>query len=88
MHQTVVPDPLLILVNNPKQPLHGRNSFKSPLKKDDQKPLKKSTLFFLPKPVLYNEQSYQKKRDLELVLSCSSGFQKSSFISYILSDQV
>ena len=27
MHQNLVPDPFIILVNNPKQPLHARNSF-------------------------------------------------------------
>ena len=26
VHQKLVPDTFLILVNNPKQPLHGRNS--------------------------------------------------------------
>ena len=29
VHQKLVPDPFLILVNNPKQPLHARNSFKN-----------------------------------------------------------
>ena len=29
VHQRLVPDPLLILVNNPKRPLHARNSFKN-----------------------------------------------------------
>ena len=29
VHQKLIPDPLLILVNNPKQPLHARNSFES-----------------------------------------------------------
>ena len=33
--------PFVILVNNPKQPLHARNSFKDILKGDYQKPLKK-----------------------------------------------
>ena len=28
VHQKLVPDSFLILVNNPKQPLHARNSFK------------------------------------------------------------
>ena len=27
MHQKLIPDPFLILVSNPKQPLHARNSF-------------------------------------------------------------
>ena len=31
VHQTLVPDPFFILVNNPKQPLHARNSFKNKL---------------------------------------------------------
>ena len=29
VHQKLVPDPFLILVNNPKQPLHARNYFKN-----------------------------------------------------------
>ena len=29
VHQKLVPDPFLILVNSPKLPLHARNSFKN-----------------------------------------------------------
>ena len=29
MHQKLVPDPFLILLNNPEQPLHPRNYFKN-----------------------------------------------------------
>ena len=29
VHQKLFPDPFFILLNNPKQPLHARNSFKS-----------------------------------------------------------
>ena len=29
VEQKLVPDPFLILVNKPKQPLHARNSFKN-----------------------------------------------------------
>ena len=29
VHQKVIPDPVLILVNNPKQQLHARNSLKT-----------------------------------------------------------
>ena len=29
VHQRLVPDPFLILLKNPKQPLHARNSFKN-----------------------------------------------------------
>ena len=71
MHQKLVPDPFLNLVNNPKQPLHAR-------KEDYQKALKKSTLFFLPNPVPFNGQSYQKQKGLELVTSPSSGYETSS----------
>ena len=62
MHQKLVPDPFLILVNNTKQPLHARNSFKNKiyiLKEDYQKALKKLTLFFLLNPVPFNGQSHQ-----------------------------
>ena len=41
MHQKLTPDPFLILLNNPKQPVHARNSFKSKILKEDyQKALK------------------------------------------------
>ena len=40
----------LILVNNPKQPLHARNSFK------------KLTLFFILNPIPFNEQNYEKQK--------------------------
>ena len=29
VHQKLAPDPFLILLNNPKRPLHARNSFKN-----------------------------------------------------------
>ena len=67
MHQTSVPDPFLILVNNPKQPLHARNSFKKEdiLKEDYQKVLKKLTIYFLLNPVPFNGQSHQKQKGPE-----------------------
>ena len=47
VHQNLVPEPFLILVNNPKQPLHARNSFENMILKEYyQKALKKLTLFF------------------------------------------
>ena len=62
MHQKLAPDPYLILLNNPKQPLHARKSFKNKiLKKDYQKGLKKLTLFFLSNPVPFNGQSSKTK---------------------------
>ena len=45
--------------------MHTRNSFKSKiyiLKEDDQKALKKFTLFFLSNPVPFNGQGYQKQK--------------------------
>ena len=32
IHQKLVPDPSLIFVDNPKQPLHARSSFKNKIK--------------------------------------------------------
>ena len=29
VHKKLAPDPFLILLNNPKEPLHARNSFKN-----------------------------------------------------------
>ena len=60
MHQRLFPDPFLTLVNNPKKPLHVRNSFKNK-KEDYQKALKKFISFFLLNPVPFNEQSYLKQ---------------------------
>ena len=41
VHQKLVLDPFLILVNNPKQPLHVKNSFKIKIyNKITQNPLK------------------------------------------------
>ena len=50
------PRTFLILVNNPKQPLHATNSFKNKIfwKRIDQKALKKLTLLFLANPVSFN----------------------------------
>ena len=58
MHQELVPDPFLILVNNPKQSLHTRNSFKSKI----YEVFKKLTLFFLLYPIAFNGQSYLKQK--------------------------
>ena len=63
VHQKLVPDPFLILVNDPKQPLHARNSFKNDILKEDyQKALKKLILFFLSSPVPFSRQNYQKQK--------------------------
>ena len=62
MHQKLVSDSFFISVNNSKQPLHARNSFKILLKGDYQKPLKKLTLFSLSNPVPFSGRSYQKQK--------------------------
>ena len=64
MHQKLVPDPFLILLNNPKQPLNRRHSIENRvfLKEDYQRALKSLTLFLLLNPVPFNEQSYEKQK--------------------------
>ena len=62
------------------------------LKEDYQETLKKLTLFFLPNPVPFNEQSYQKQRGPgtsdQSLFRLQNKFRKNCFISYKLSDQV
>ena len=86
MHQKLVPDSFLILVNNPKQPLHVRNLL-TYFKRKLSKSLKKFTLFFLSNQVCFSGQGYEKqKRDLELVTSCSAGCKTNLKNSFIISD--
>ena len=60
MLQKLAPDPFLIFLNNPKQPLHARNSILNKiLKKDYQRAFKKLTFFWTQS--LYR-QSYQKQK--------------------------
>ena len=59
----LVADPFLILVSNPKQPLHARNIFKNKMFwKRIIKKSKKLTLFFLLNSVPVNGQNYQKQK--------------------------
>ena len=63
MHQKLVPSPFLILVNNPKQPLHARNSFEIRyFERGLSKALKKLTLFFLSNLDPFNGQNYKKQK--------------------------
>ena len=62
MQQKLVPDLFIILVNNPKQPLHAKNCFKNILKKHYQKVFKKITSFFLLNPVPFSRPNYQKQK--------------------------
>ena len=49
VHQKLAPDSFLILVNNLKQPLHARNSFKSKIR-GLSKNLKKVNFIFSAEP--------------------------------------
>ena len=59
---------------------------------DYQKPLKKSTLFFLPNPVPFNAQSYKKQKgpgtSYQLHFSLQNKFRKIPLLVIYLSDQV
>ena len=51
VHQMLAPDPFLILLNNPKQPLHARNSLKIRYsEKGLSKSIKKVKFIFSFKP--------------------------------------
>ena len=63
MQQKLVPDLIIILVNNRKQPLHARNYFKSKIFwKRIIKSLKKVPSFFLSNPAPFNRQNDQKQK--------------------------
>ena len=62
MLQKLASDLFIILVNNPKKPLHVRNYFKSKIFwKRLSKSLKKGN-FLLSSPVSFNRQNYQKQK--------------------------
>ena len=90
MHEKLVSDPFLLLVNISKQPVHARNYFKNILKEDHQKALKKSTLFFLTNTVPFNGQRYHKQKGPGTSKQSLFRLQNKSrkIISYILFDQV
>ena len=76
VQQKLVIELFIILVNNPKQPLHARNFLKVRyFEKGSSKSLKKVTLFFLSSPVSFNRKNYQKKGGLELVTSRYLGYE-------------
>ena len=79
MHQKLVPGAFLILIYNIKQQLNARNSFKNDtLKEDYQKALKKVNFFFFRTQSFLMKKIIKNKMGLELVTSCSSGYQASS----------
>ena len=63
VHHKLVPDPLLILVNNPKQPLHARNSFKSKMFRNRiiKNPLKSQFYFFFLTQSLFMDKVIKNK---------------------------
>ena len=72
MHQKLVSDFFSILVNNPKQPFHARNSFESKIFWNRIiKNLKKSKLyFFFPIQSLLMNKVIKNKKGLELYRAC------------------
>ena len=65
MHQKLVPDSFLILVNNPKKPLHARNSIKNEIIL--KRIMKKLSSFLLLNKSLLMDKVIKNKRTLELV---------------------
>ena len=80
MHQKLAPDPFLILLNNPKQPLHARNSFKNKIFwKGIVKNLQKIKLyFFFSIQSLLTDKAIKNKSGLKPVTSPSSCYKTSS----------
>ena len=80
MHQTLVPDPFFILINNAKQPLHAKNYFKNKIfwKGINKNLLKSNLYFFFPTQSLLMDKISKNKRSLELVTSPSLGYKTSS----------
>ena len=61
MHKNYLPNPILILVKKLKQSWCARNFVENKIfLKDDQKALKKLTLFFLLSSLPFNGQNYEK----------------------------
>ena len=77
VHKKLVSDPFLILVNNPKQTLHVRNSFEI---RYFERGLSKSLnlYFFFQSQSLLMDKIMTNKRGMELVISRSSDYKASS----------
>ena len=64
VHQKLVPDPILILVNNPKQPLHIKTFFGNRyFERGLSKSLEKINIIFFSYSVPINGQNYQKRKE-------------------------
>ena len=85
VNQRLALNPFLILLNNPKQPLHARNSFKN---KAFWKSIVKKYYFFFWTQSLLMDKVIKHKRGLELVTSRSSGRKTNSekflYLLYII----
>ena len=81
VHHKLVPDPLLILVNNPKQPLHARNSFKSKMFRNRiiKNPLKSQFYFFFLTQSLFMDKVIKNK-----TLQVEKQVQKNLLVTYYL----
>ena len=89
--QKLVPDPFLILGNNPKQPLHAGNSFQNKIFwKRVSKSLKKLSSFFWTQFHLMEKLSKTKGawNWWPVGLQVIKQVQKNSFLRYTLSEQV
>ena len=81
MHQKLVPDPFLILLNSSKQTLRDMQEILLKirnLKHGYQKALEKSFYFFFRIESLFMDKVIKNERGLELVTSGSSGYEISS----------
>ena len=82
VHQKLAPNPFLILLHNPKQPLHARIFFKNKIlwKRIIKKPWKSQLYFFFETQSLLMDRIIKNNRGLELVTSRSSHCETSSKI--------
>ena len=88
MQKKLVQNLFIILVNNPKQPLHARTYFKSKIfrKSIIKKPFKKGNFLFFRAQSLSIDKIITKQRGPGT--SDQWLFRLNSFVSYVLSDQV
>ena len=90
VHRKLAPDPFIISLNNPKQPLHARNSFLKKIiwKRIIKKTLKNLLYFFFRTQSFLMDRVIKNKRGLELVTTHSSDYKTSSktflYLLYII----
>ena len=90
VQRKLAPDPFIISLNNPKQPLHARNSFLKKIiwKRIIKKILKNLLDVFFRTQSLLMDRVIKNKRGLELVTTHSSDYKTSSktflYLLYII----